>query len=85
MEKWTQRDPITRFQKYLIAKGVVSQSQIDTLEEEIAAEIKEGEKRFDEQTEKLGDPLDMFNHVFAELPPILEEQKEEVRRNISEK
>ena len=57
----------------------------DTLEREIATEIKEGEKRFEEQTEKLGDPLDMFNHVFAELPPILEEQKEEVGRNISEK
>jgi pyruvate dehydrogenase E1 component alpha subunit len=85
VEKWVQRDPITRFQKYLITKGAFSQSQIDTLEEEIKAEIKEAEKRFEEQAEKLGDPLDMFNHVFAELSPILQEQKEEVRRNISGK
>jgi TPP-dependent pyruvate/acetoin dehydrogenase alpha subunit len=83
VEKWVQRDPITRFQKYLMTKGVLSQEQIDALEEEIKGEVKEGEKRFEEQAKKLGDPLDMFNHVFAELPPVLEEQKEELRQNVS--
>jgi TPP-dependent pyruvate/acetoin dehydrogenase alpha subunit len=85
LEEWVQKDPITRFQKYLITKEVLSQSQIDTLEDEVKAEIQEAEKRFQEQAEALGDPLDMFNHVFAELPPVLEEQKDEVRRNISTK
>lgn len=85
VEKWVQRDPITRFQKYLIAKGALSQSQLDALEEEIKAEIGEAEKRFEEQAKKLGGPLDMFNHVFAELPPVLQEQREEVRRDVSAK
>ena len=81
VEQWGKRDPITRFQKYLVTKGLLSQSQIDGLEEKIKAEIQEGEKRFDEQVKKLGEPLDMFDHAFAKLPPTLVEQKEEVGRN----
>jgi TPP-dependent pyruvate/acetoin dehydrogenase alpha subunit len=83
VEEWIKRDPINRFQKYLVKKGVLSEAQIDTLEEEIKAEIKDGEKRFEEQSGKLGDPLDMFNHVFAELPATLQEQRDEVSRNIT--
>ncbi len=85
VEEWAKRDPITRFQKYLITKDLLSEAQIDSLEEEIKAEIKEAEERFDEQVKKLGDPLDMFNHAFAELPPTLVEQKNEVSRNLSAK
>ncbi|UCG81447.1 MAG: hypothetical protein JSV60_03980, partial [Desulfobacterales bacterium] len=65
--------------------GLLSEAQIDSLEEEIKAEIKEAEERFDEQAKKLGDPLDMFNHAFADLPPTLVEQKDEVSRNLSAK
>jgi pyruvate dehydrogenase E1 component alpha subunit len=82
VEEWAKRHPITRFQKYLITKGLLSQSQIDGLEEEIKAEIQEGEKRFGEQVKKLGDPLDMFDHAFAELPPTLVEQKEDASRSV---
>jgi pyruvate dehydrogenase E1 component alpha subunit len=85
VEEWAKRDAITRFQKYLTTKGLLSDDRIDALEEEIKAEIKEAEDRFDEQVKKLGDPLDMFNHVFAELPPTLVEQKDEVKRNLSSK
>lgn len=85
VEEWAKRDPITRFQKYLIAKGPLSEARIDSLEEEIKAEIKEAEERFDEQVKKLGDPLDMFSHAFAELPATLVEQKNEVSRNLSTK
>ena len=85
VEEWAKRDPIIRFQKYLKDKGVLSDERIDALEEEIKVEIKEGEGRFDEQVKKLGDPLDMFDHAFAELPPTLAEQKDEVKRNLSAK
>jgi pyruvate dehydrogenase E1 component alpha subunit len=85
VEEWAKRDPITRFQKYLIAKGLLSEAQIDSLEEEIKTEIKKAEERFDAQVQKLGDPLDMFDHAYAELPPTLVEQKEELTRNVSAK
>lgn len=84
VQLWTKRDPITRFQKYLTDKGLLSEAQIVALEEEINAEVKKGEKRFEAQVEKLGAPLDMFDHAFAELPPTLVEQKDELIRNVSE-
>jgi pyruvate dehydrogenase E1 component alpha subunit len=85
VELWTKRDPITRFQKYLTDKRLLSEARIEALEEEIKAEVKEGEQRFEEQVEKLGDPVDMFDHAFAELPPTLVEQRDELSRNVSEK
>lgn len=83
VEEWVKRDPIDRFQKYLINKKLLSDSKIETLEEEVKEEIKDGEKRFEEVAKKGGDPLDMFDHLFAEMPPGIKEQKEELARNIS--
>jgi TPP-dependent pyruvate/acetoin dehydrogenase alpha subunit len=81
---WEKRDPITRFQRYLTDKGLLSEDKNESIEEEIKAEIKEIEQRWEEQMKKLGDPLNMFDHVFAELPPTLREQREELKRNLSE-
>ena len=80
---WAKRDPITRFQKYLTDKGLLSEARIDALEEEIKTEVKEGEQRFEEQVKKLVDPVAMFEHAFAELPPILVEQRDELSRSVS--
>ncbi len=85
VELWAKRDPIIRFQKYLTDKGLLSEARIDALEEEIKAEVKEGEQRFEEQVKKLGDPVAMFEHAFAELPPTLVEQRDELSQNVSEK
>jgi pyruvate dehydrogenase E1 component alpha subunit len=83
-EEWAGRDPITRFQKYLISKDLLSESQIDDLEQEIKEEIRDGQKRFDERAKELGGPAAMFDHTFAELPPALVAQKEEAGRHVSE-
>jgi pyruvate dehydrogenase E1 component alpha subunit len=84
VEEWVKRDPITRFHKYLIDKGLMSEAKIDALEEEIKAEIGQVEERWEEQMKKMGDPMDMFDHLFADLPPYEREQKEELSRNLSE-
>jgi pyruvate dehydrogenase E1 component alpha subunit len=80
---WAKRDPITRFQKYLTHKGLLSEARIDALEEEIKADVKAGEQRFEEQAKKLVDPVAMFDYAFAELPPTLVEQRDELSRNVS--
>jgi pyruvate dehydrogenase E1 component alpha subunit len=84
VEEWSKRDPLSRFQKYLINKGLLSEGEIDSLEEEIKKEIKEAVDGYEKKQKELGDPLLMFDHVYEELPPYLKEQREELSRALAE-
>lgn len=83
VEGWMKRDPLPRFQKYLIDKGLLSEDKITALEEEVKAEIQAAVERAEELMGKFGDPLDMFDHAYAELPPYLKEQKEELAQELA--
>lgn len=85
VEAWKARDPIIRFQKYLAGKGYLAQAEIDSLEEAVRAEIKAAEDRWAQMTATPPEPLDMFDHAYADLPPHLLEQREELRRELDEK
>ena len=80
---WEERDPITRFQVYLKAKGLLDDAQIAALEEEIEAEIQAAVARTEAQMAKPVDPLTMFDYTYAEPSPYLLEQKEELRRELA--
>lgn len=83
VETWTQRDPLPRFQNYLLDKGLLSEDKIKATEGEIQAEIQAAVEQAEELIKSLGDPLDMFEHAFAELPPTLKEQREELTRELN--
>jgi len=83
VEEWIKRDPITRFQKYLTAKGLLTDDTIDAIDAEVQSEIKAAEERWAQQVEKALDPLDMFAHAFAEMPPHLLAQREELRQELA--
>lgn len=85
VELWVKRDPITRFQKYLQDKELLDSETIAELEDQVKTEIKEVEKRWQQRMQEAGDPLQMFDHVFAEQPPYLREQKAELSRELGEK
>lgn len=80
---WKARDPITRFQKYLTDKGLLSEEKVQTLEGEIQREIQEAVDRAEDTMKKSVDPMLMFEHVYAESPPYLEEQKHELARELA--
>jgi TPP-dependent pyruvate/acetoin dehydrogenase alpha subunit len=82
VEEWVRKDPITRFQRYLTDKGLLDEAGIQSVEEEVKAEIKEAEERFARFTEEPVDPLVMFEHAYAESPPYLESQREELKREL---
>ncbi len=82
---WEKRDPITRFEKYLEGKGILSDRKIKEIGAEIKAQISEAEKNWSEQVEKGIDPLEMFDWAYAEMPPHLAAQKEELRGEIEAK
>lgn len=82
VEAWEARDPITRLRRYVDEAGLWNDELEKQLEDEVHAWV-------DQQIEALESmppqrPEDMFEHMYAEMPPHLEEQMnslaEEVER-----
>ena len=84
VEEWRRKDPITRFQGYLTAKGLLSEDALRSEEEAIAAEIQAAVERAEEEMKGLGDPLLMFEHAYAEMPAYLKEQRADFVRLMAE-
>lgn len=82
VELWKKKDPLLRYQNYLLKKNIITESDLATLEEEIKQEIQAAIDRAETQMKNPGDPLDMFDHLYAELPPELQAQKEELIHEI---
>jgi pyruvate dehydrogenase E1 component alpha subunit len=76
VDMWRKRDPIVRYQRYLLDKGLLSENKIADVESEVLEEIQAAIDRAEEQMKALGDPGDMFEHAFARMPAYLKEQKE---------
>jgi pyruvate dehydrogenase E1 component alpha subunit len=76
VEQWRQRDPITRFQAYLKAKGLLTEDAVRAEEESVAGDIQAAVDRAEQEMKGLGDPLLMFEHAYAEMPACLAEQRE---------
>lgn len=73
-------DPISRLKKFLEKKGLWSEEQ----EERALQQINE---RIDAHLQKAesypkADPLDMFNHVYAQMPWHIKEQQEELKQTL---
>ena len=84
VEKWKKRDPITRFRKYLVDKGLLSKDKIDAIETEVLDEVQTAIDSAEEQMKKMGDPMFMFDHAYAEMSPFLKDQKKELARELAE-
>jgi pyruvate dehydrogenase E1 component alpha subunit len=83
VELWKKRDPIARFQKYLLEKGLLSGETIDAIESAVLDEIQAAVDNAEEQIKKMGDPMHMFEYTYAEMSPSLMEQKEEFARELA--
>jgi pyruvate dehydrogenase E1 component alpha subunit len=75
VEKWSKRDPLIRFEKYLMDKGLLSEEKRNQVESEVLDEIQAAVDRAEKQMEALGDPIEMFDHAYADMPTYLKEQK----------
>ncbi|HEV8584220.1 MAG TPA: pyruvate dehydrogenase (acetyl-transferring) E1 component subunit alpha [Methylomirabilota bacterium] len=68
--EWERKDPLTRFAGYLKKKRLLEEGLEAQVDEEISAAVA----RFEAMAP--ADPLTMFDHVYAELPPELKAQRE---------
>lgn len=80
VKEWEQKDPILRFEKYLKDRGTLTDEIIETVNAEEEARVNEGRKRFDELKQK--NHAEVFDFMFAELPPELAEQQAEYFRKL---
>jgi 2-oxoisovalerate dehydrogenase E1 component alpha subunit len=64
IEEWRLKDPITRFEKYLLEHGVLSEEKKEEISSEIKAEVAEAS----EYAEKapFADPEEALERVYAE-------------------
>jgi pyruvate dehydrogenase E1 component alpha subunit len=75
---WEAREPLPRFRRYVEQKGVIDEASHAALEAEVDAQIRESIERAEARmTPGL---LEVFEHVYAERPPGLEAQRQELAR-----
>ena len=63
VERWRERDPITRFEAYLRDRGVLDDDRIDAIATEVDDVVAE---LIDAAEGREGDPTEMFESVYAE-------------------
>jgi pyruvate dehydrogenase E1 component alpha subunit len=73
VERWRAADPIGRLETYLRARGALTDREVAAVEEE--AEALAAELRAGMNAETAIDPLELFDHVYAEPTPQLREQR----------
>jgi pyruvate dehydrogenase E1 component alpha subunit len=76
VKDWERKDPLTRFATYLEKRAILESG----VEEAVEAEIEAAVQRFEAAGPP--DPLGMFDHAYAELPPHLRRQREDLARRL---
>lgn len=82
VEEWSAKDPLIRFKKYLLQKGIWSEAQEEALQQELLDYINESFKK----VEATGPYAleDVFNYTYADMPPHLRAQYEEYKKYLEE-
>lgn len=76
VDGWRRKDPIERFEKYLIRKKVLSKKAVEAIVESVLEEIQKGVDSAEKKMKTFTDPLLMFDHAYAEAPDSLKRQRE---------
>lgn len=79
VELWKTKDPLIRYQNYLQKNDILSTKQTELYDEEVKEQIQVAVDQAEQRMKEIGDPLDMFDHLYAELPPSLIRQKKELQ------
>ncbi|WP_158055861.1 thiamine pyrophosphate-dependent enzyme [Halorussus halophilus] len=71
---WRTADPLERYEAYLREQGVLDDEFVAEVEAEADAELDEAVERAESVEE--ADPHDVFDRVYADLPPRLRDQRD---------
>ncbi len=81
---WTAKEPLIRFQKYLVNKKILTDAEVAAIEADIENRINTAITNAEEACKHppLSDPLVMFDYLYADLPPHLQEQRDELAKHL---
>jgi TPP-dependent pyruvate/acetoin dehydrogenase alpha subunit len=80
VKEWEPRDPLPRFEQYLVKKKLLDDKVRKVIDEEIAAELDEAVRNYENYK---FDPLEFFDHMYAEQTPELKRQKAELKAHLN--
>jgi 2-oxoisovalerate dehydrogenase E1 component alpha subunit len=75
LESWKLKDPVARMKAYLARNGLADQAFFDALEkesDELAVHVRKGCLEMADP-----EPLSIFEHVYADRHPLIEEEREQ--------
>ena len=72
---WEKLDPLPRYRKYLMDRGILTEEQDTQIAEAATQEVREAVERYEAARDV--DPLDCFDYIFSELPAELQAQRAE--------
>ncbi|MDX3517795.1 pyruvate dehydrogenase (acetyl-transferring) E1 component subunit alpha [Streptomyces scabiei] len=82
VEQWRAADPIGRLETYLRARSALTDQDITAVGEE--AEALAAELRAGMNADTVTDPLELFDHVYAEPTPQLREQRAQLAAELAQ-
>lgn len=77
VEEWRVKDPIRRFETYLLKEGVITEDYIEELKQELDAEVAKTFESIENQSDT--EIEDIFKYQYEEMTPQLKEQLDEYR------
>ena len=80
IDEWTQKDPVLRLEKYITNNNILSDEEKNNIHQKIEQEITDAVEQG--LTVEKPNPEQMFEDVFAQMPEMLKEQKEELLNEI---
>ncbi|MGH2497653.1 MAG: thiamine pyrophosphate-dependent enzyme, partial [Ktedonobacteraceae bacterium] len=83
VEAWRAKDPIARFQKFLIARDLLDEQRVQQLVAEVEEEINEA-VRIAEAMPPMA-PDSFFDYVAADLSPRQQAQRADLLRYVDKK
>jgi pyruvate dehydrogenase E1 component alpha subunit len=78
VESWRAKDPITRFQRFLIKRGLLTEEQVQQTITDLEEEINEAVREAEAMPPMAPDSF--FDYTMAELPPRLQEERADLQR-----
>jgi len=84
VQAWEERDPIPRFRQYLLDRETIDQAGVDEIEAAAAEEVAEVWELAAREIDTLGGATTMFDHLYHEVPALLQSQRERMAASDAE-